>query len=144
MGILIGGAVSDRWRRTRIAGRLYAMAMSMALTVPCSYLALRGPDVTFIPACLLNMFFISWYHGPMAATIDDLAPPGMAATAQGLVIFFMHAVGTSLGIYSVGLLADSYRLSTALMLPLVAIIFAAVAMMRSTGRFVTHMEGATT
>ena len=52
------------------------------------------------------MFFISWYHAPMAATVDDLAPPGLAVAAQGLVIFTMHMLGTAPSSWVVGEISE--------------------------------------
>ena len=54
-----------------------------------------------------TLFFISWYHAPMAATVDDLAPPRLAVAAQGLVIFTMHILGTAPSSWIVGALVGA-------------------------------------
>ena len=82
---------------THAAGRLWTIAIGMACTIPCAVAAHRccpaGPALYV--AGIATMFFISWYHAPMAVTVDDLAPPERAVAAQGLVIFTMHLVGTA-------------------------------------------------
>jgi MFS family permease len=75
----------------------------------------------------LMLFFITWYHGPMAAVVDDLVVDDRAATAQAGFIFTMHFFGTAPSSYAVGLLADHTSLRTALLAPTVALLLAALA-----------------
>jgi len=51
--------------------------------------AVRGGGGSLLPpgpllyvAGFATMFFISWYHAPMAVSVDDLAPPERAVAAQ--------------------------------------------------------------
>jgi hypothetical protein len=98
-GILAGGRVADRLRRRVVSDRLWTVALGMALTLPCAILSIelsRGPALYAVVAATL--FFITWYHAPMAASIDDLAPAGRSVAAQGLVIFTMAIATTSLAV----------------------------------------------
>ena len=95
-GVVAGGRVADRLRRRHAWGRPGAIALGMALTVPCGVACVllpAGPPLWLASAA--TMFFVSWYHGPMAASVDDVAPPAVAATAQATVIFTMHLFGTA-------------------------------------------------
>jgi predicted MFS family arabinose efflux permease len=95
-GVLAGGRVADRLRRRWAWGRPGAIALGMALTVPCGIGAIllpAGPALT--ASAVATMFFITWYHGPMAASVDDVAPAGREASAQAVVLFATHLIGTA-------------------------------------------------
>ncbi len=95
-GVVAGGRVADRLRRGRAWGRPAAIALGMAATVPCATLCVLAPAGPLLwLGSLATMFFISWYHGPMAATVDDVAPGPLAASAQAVVIACMHLLGTA-------------------------------------------------
>jgi hypothetical protein len=75
-----------------------------------------------------TLFFISWYHAPMAATVDDLAPPRLAVSAQALVIFTMHMLGTAPSSWVLGVISREWSIETALWVPTGALVVAAAAM----------------
>jgi MFS transporter, Spinster family, sphingosine-1-phosphate transporter len=77
------------------------------------------------------MFFITWYHGPVAATVDDLVADERATTGQAGFIFAMHFFGTAPSSYVVGVIADGVGLRLALLVPTVAIGVAALVNMRA-------------
>lgn len=135
-GIVVGGRVADRLRATMLAGRLWTITIGMAGAVPCTILCLQiAPGAGLYIAGTLNFFFFSWYHAPIAASVDDLAPPAQAVGAQGLVIFTMHLLGTASASYVVGLVSDRTSLYTAMWVPAGALIVAALAMLVATPSF---------
>jgi predicted MFS family arabinose efflux permease len=138
-GIIVGGQVSDRLARRIATGRLWTIVIGMTLTVPFATAALELPaGPALYVASVGTMFFISWYHAPMAATVDDLAPPGEAVTAQGLVIFTMHMLGTAPSAWIVGLVSDRlHNLHDALWLPTGLVVVAAGCMAMATRSFTT-------
>ena len=71
----------------------------------------------------------------MAATVDDLAPPGSAVAAQGLVIFTMHLFGTASSSYVVGVVSEATSLYTAMWVPTGALVVAALAWLMATPSF---------
>jgi hypothetical protein len=81
------------------------------------------------------MFFVSWYHGPMAATVDDLAPDGTAVTTQALVIFSMHLLGTAPASWVIGAIKDARGFTVAMLVPTAMIGVAALAMTRGFATF---------
>ncbi|MBK9031857.1 MAG: MFS transporter [Myxococcales bacterium] len=96
LGVLAGGHVADRLRRRWAWGRPGAIALGMAATVPCGIAAILLPaGAPLTVAAVTTMFFVTWYHGPMAASIDDVAPVGRAASAQAVVLFATHLLGTA-------------------------------------------------
>lgn len=126
-GVLTGGVVGDRLQRRVGYGRMAAMSLGFACTVPFALASLfidGGP--LFIAATWLTMFFVTWYHGPMAAVVDDLVVPERAATSQAAFIFIMHMFGTAPSSYVIGVLADEVGLRYALLAPTAAIAAAAL------------------
>jgi predicted MFS family arabinose efflux permease len=135
-GILVGARVADRLARRAVAGRLWTIAIGMAATAPCAAVAIALPPGWALDAVgVATLFFISWYHAPMAATVDDLAPRGLSVAAQGLVIFTMHMIGTAPSSWVVGELAHRTSIATALWLPTAALLLAAACMVAATRTF---------
>jgi predicted MFS family arabinose efflux permease len=135
-GILVGGRVAD-WLRTRFAaGRLWTIVAGMTLTIPCAVCAIELPAGPMLyVAGVATMFFISWYHAPMAASVDDLAPAASAVGAQGLVIFTMHLFGTSPASWVVGLVSQYSSLWVGMWVPTISLVIAALAMLAATPSF---------
>lgn len=128
LGVLAGGAIGDRLARRRAAGRQLTIVLGFSLSVPCALAVLYLPlGPGFSASALALMFFVSWYHGPLAASVDDLVPGERAATAQGLYIACMHLLGTAPASVVVGELADHVGLQTALLVPTAAMLLAALA-----------------
>lgn len=135
-GILVGARISDRLSSKRAAGRLWTIVFGMLLTAPCASAAILLPAGIALQAIgVLTLFFISWYHAPMAATVDDLAPPRLTVAAQGLVIFTMHMIGTAPSSWIVGAISERSSIGTALWVPTGGLVVAAGCMMMATRTF---------
>ncbi len=156
-GIIVGGRLSDRLRTTMVAGRLWTVVIGMVFAIPCTvaclelqavasfrehtvaahltYLAGHGVNPLYYIAATANFFFFSWYHAPVAATVDDLAPRDKLVAAQGLVIFTMHLFGTASSSYVVGVVSDYSSLYRAMWVPAGALVIAALAMLVATRSF---------
>ena len=135
-GILIGARIADRLRARFANGRLWTIAIGMTLTIPCAILAIElqaGPALYLTGVA--TMFFISWYHAPMAASVDDLAPHGRSVAAQGLVIFTMHMFGTAPSSWVVGEVSKRSGLQLAMWVPTLALGVAALSMVVATTGF---------
>ena len=139
-----------------MAGRLWTIFLGMTLAIPTTiacleiqavasfdlhsvrgitYLAGDGVSPLYYVAGTANFFFFSWYHAPMAATVDDLAPSDKVVAAQGLVIFTMHLFGTSSSSYVVGVVSDRSSLYEAMWVPAAALVIAALAALVATRSF---------
>lgn len=143
-GILVGGQIADRLRARFVNGRLWTIVLGMTLTLPCAALALELPNGPALYAAgVATLFFISWYHAPMAASVDDLAPPGKRVAAQGLVIFTMHMFGTAPSSWVVGEVSDrSKDLQLAMWVPTAVLVVAAICMaIATTGFAADHARG---
>jgi predicted MFS family arabinose efflux permease len=135
-GLIFGARFAD-WLRARMAaGRLVVIVLGMSLTVPCAIAAIEMPAGPGLYAAgIATMFFSFWYHAPVAASVDDLAPPARVVAAQGLVIFTMHLVGTAPSSWVVGLVSEKTSLYTAMWVPTGALVLAALAMAVAIPRF---------
>ena len=144
-GVLTGGRLADRWRAHSPTGRMKTIIVGMFATVPfalgCVYLPVSVP--LYYLVSIVAIFFISWYHAPMATTVDDLAPPALAATAQGLVVFLMHLVGTAMGSWVVGQLNPYLGRRGAMMVPTFMIAVAACSMAMGLSSFARDRAAAT-
>ncbi|HEU0031669.1 MAG TPA: MFS transporter [Kofleriaceae bacterium] len=135
-GILVGGQIADRLRKRLATGRLWTIVLGMTLTAPCAAIALVIPKGLALDGIgVLTLFFISWYHAPMAATVDDLAPTRLTVAAQGLVIFTMHMIGTAPSSWVIGAISEETDLTTALWVPTLALVVAAACMALATRSF---------
>jgi MFS family permease len=157
-GIIVGGRLADRLRERYVAGRLWTIVVGMTLAIPCTiaclqlqavasfephvvrgtpfeYVTGHGVNPLYYIAGTLNFFFFSWYHAPIAASVDDLAPRDKVVAAQGLVIFTMHLFGTASASYVVGVASDRTSLYQAMWIPAGALVVAALSMLVATGSF---------
>jgi len=144
-GILTGGRIADLLVRRAAAGRLWVIVLGMSATIPCAALAIElPPGLGLDVAGVATMFFIFWYHAPMAATVDDLAPPGLTVAAQSLVIFAMHMLGTAPSSWVVGVISERASLYTAMWVPTGALVVAAICMLIATRTFAHDRAAART
>ena len=135
-GVLAGGRIADHLRRRGVAGRLWTIVLGISLTAPCAAMSILVPaGIGLYFAGVATMFFISWYHAPVAATVDDLAPRGRSVAAQGLVIFTMHLFGTAPSSWVIGIVSKEWSLTTAMWVPTVALAVAASCMAFATRSF---------
>lgn len=142
-GIIVGGRIADRLRARTEVGRLWTIVIGMAMTAPCATIAILAPNGLALDiAGIATLFFISWYHAPMAATVDDLAPRGYTVSAQGLVIFTMHMIGTAPSSWIVGEVSEVATLTDAMWVPTAALLVAALCMAAATRTFAADRDRA--
>jgi MFS family permease len=131
-GVLCGGAIADVWIRKHPAGRQYTVASSLVIAVPCSVLAIALPQgAAFTVSSCALMFFMNWYHAPIAAGIEEQTTADRAATVQGVYIFLMHILGTAPSGFVVGMVSDQIGLQRALYVPTAAVALAGVMFLSS-------------
>ncbi len=131
-GVVTGGRIGDWLRIRHKAGRMIAICIGLGVAVPCALVCIYAPVGPVLYAgALATMFFVSWYHGPIAASVDDLAPEGRAATAQGLVIFCMHAIGTGPAWALIGVVAGATDLTTAMVVNTGMVVVSVLLMARA-------------
>jgi MFS transporter, Spinster family, sphingosine-1-phosphate transporter len=120
-GIAVGAYLSDLFAKVRDWGRVAIIPVGFVLGAPAIFLALHSTSkFSFILFFGLGAFFLSWYHGPLTATIHDLVPPRGHATALGFYNLFVNLFAMALAPLLIGKVADRYNLITALHIPIAA------------------------
>ena len=121
LGIAVGAYLSDRIARLRPWGRALIIPIGFILGAPAIFFALHtSAKIPFLVLFGLGAFFMSWYHGPLTATIHDLVPSSGHATALGLYYLFVNLFAMALAPLIVGRAADRFGLINALHIPIVA------------------------
>ncbi|HVS32702.1 MAG TPA: MFS transporter [Thermoanaerobaculia bacterium] len=110
-GLLIGGALADRWAMKRRDGRLLVAAFASALSVPLMWLALLRPArdtalfVTFGALACMTMYV---YYASVYATLQDVVKPSLRGTAMAVYFFAMYVLGASFGPLATGMASDFF------------------------------------
>ncbi len=122
LGVVIGGAVSDRVRRRNPAGRI--LVAMLATLVPAPFLILQYSTDSLALFYVFNIpvaIFGSIYVGIAAATSQDLVLPRMRGAATATYFIGTTIVGLGLGPYFAGAVSKaSGSLSTGVLSLLIA------------------------
>jgi len=114
-GVMTGAVLSDRLFQIAPWARAVVIPVGFILAAPLCYLALHASSKTgFIVLFACGVFFLTWYHGPVAATIHDLAPAPVHATAIGLYTLFVNLFAMAIAPLVIGSIADASNLQVAL------------------------------
>lgn len=143
-GTLAGGAIADYLRKTMPAARPLVAGAGFLVGAPLAIwlLTIRDIDV-FIPVFCAAFFFLTWYNGPLSATIFDVVPPQVGGTVVGAYLFFIHLAGDAIAFPLVGALSDRFGLEYAMfLLPVVALLGGVLVLMAA--RSVVRDVGALT
>jgi predicted MFS family arabinose efflux permease len=120
-GIATGAYLSDRLAKLLSWGRAVIIPVGFVLGAPAIYFSLHASSKpAFLAFFGLGAFFLSWYHGPLTATIHDLVPPRGHATALGFYYLFVNLFSMAIAPLLIGTIADHYNLITALHIPILA------------------------
>lgn len=110
-GLLLGGWAADRVAAIRSNGRLLLCSASLFLAGIFIFLALHLPQGRLLlfgalmgMGCMLSYLYYSCVY----ATIHDLVPPSLRATAMALYFFAMYLLGGSFGPVLTGKLSDYF------------------------------------
>ncbi|HEX2123040.1 MAG TPA: MFS transporter [Thermoanaerobaculia bacterium] len=110
-GLLIGGALADKWAMKRRDGRLLVAAIATALSAPLMWAALARPPketMLFILLGGLACALMYVYYASVYATLQDVVAPSMRGTAMALYFFAMYVLGASFGPLATGMLSDYF------------------------------------
>jgi len=110
-GLLIGGALADKWAMKRRDGRLLVAAIATALSAPLMWAALARPakdTMLFVVLGSLACAFMYVYYASVYATLQDVVAPSLRGTAMALYFFAMYVLGASFGPLATGMLSDHF------------------------------------
>jgi len=106
-GVIIGGIVSDLWRKKTALGRIWLIMTAVVVPIP-PFIAMFLTDnvtlffVLFFPVNLLSTMWI----GAAASTLQDLVLPRMRGAATAAYFLGTTIIGLGLGPYYVGVVSD--------------------------------------
>jgi MFS family permease len=93
-GTIAGGYLADWLCKHTAGGRLMAAGLGFLCAAPCFALALIIPKVWgFLPFFVLSGALLNVYSGPLSATMQDVVPPAMRASAIALAFMLAHLFG---------------------------------------------------
>jgi len=125
LGIAVGAYLSDRIAHWRPWARALIIPIGFVLGAPTIFIALHtSGKIPFLLFFGLGAFFMSWYHGPLTATIHDLIPPRGHATALVFYYLFVNLFAMALAPLVIGRAADRYGLIKALHIPIASQLIA--------------------
>ncbi len=120
-GILAGASLADRLALKWTWGRAIIVPIGFALASPFIYFGLHTHSkLNFALLFGTGTFFLSWYHGPVTATIHDVIPSRGHATAQGLYSSFVNLFAMAAAPVLIGAIADRTGLVWALDMAIVS------------------------
>lgn len=106
-GVIMGGVISDLWRRRDPRGRIFVNMASVVLAAPLSWFIFTTDSVaTFYWVFPFAHMAGALWVGAAVATLQDLVLPRMRATAGATYILGTTMVGLALGPYFAGKVAD--------------------------------------
>ncbi len=106
-GVLLGGALSDRWMRHTARGHIYVSALGMALCIPALYGIGYAPTLT-VAVGFLVLFGIGWgfFDTNNMPILCQIVPPNLRATGYGLMNMASITVG-GFAVQKVGVMRDT-------------------------------------
>lgn len=109
-GILLGGYGASRWFADNERGQLRAIAIGVALLMPCLAGFLLVPSklqalLALVPIAIAFNFFF----GPIFALLQRLVPQEMRATMLAVIMLFANLIGMGVGPQIVGIVSDVLR-----------------------------------
>lgn len=108
VGVILGGVISDLWRRHDPRGRLFVNMLAVAMPAPFVWTMITTTDLqTFYLIFPLAHLLGAMWVGAAVATLQDLVLPRMRGTAGATYILGTTMVGLALGPYFTGAVADA-------------------------------------
>jgi hypothetical protein len=103
-----GGWLGDIAARGNPGRALLVPIFGFTLAAPFLGLALFAPNVATSVALLTLAYLTHFvYLGPVFASAQSLASPGMRAIASAIIIIGLSVIGASIGPYVAGVLSDA-------------------------------------
>lgn len=113
IGLLAGGWAADRLGKIRSDGKLLLSSVTMLISAPCVYFALRqqpGETVAFMILMGTGTMFMFVYFSCVYSSIQDVIEPALRGTAMALYFFAMYLLGGCLGPLVTGMLSDHFAM----------------------------------
>jgi MFS family permease len=110
VGVILGGIISDWWRRHDPRGRLFVNMIAAIAPAPIVFVMFTTGDLAlFYWLNPLAHILSALWVGAAVATLQDVVLPRMRATAGATYILGTTMVGLALGPYFAGQMADIFQ-----------------------------------
>lgn len=107
LGVFLGGIIGDRFGGRDVRAYMGIPGVAVLATVPVYTIALLLPTfLPILPLLALNSVLVSLWQGPVYATVQNIVPVHMRATAASIFLFIANLVGLGLGPLAVGVASD--------------------------------------
>lgn len=107
VGVFLGGIIADRYGARDLRAYMGIPAIAVLASVPIYTGALLMPTfLPILPILALNSILVSLWQGPVYATVQNIAPVHMRATAASIFLFIANLIGLGLGPLAVGAASD--------------------------------------
>jgi MFS transporter, Spinster family, sphingosine-1-phosphate transporter len=125
VGTFLGGFLGDRLLPRTKQSYLWVSGIATLLAAPLTLLGLMAPEkAVYLPAIVVAEVLIFMCTGPVNSAILNAVSPMERATAVGLSVFLMHALGDIPSPPIIGMLSDRYSLEKGVLVVPVAIAVA--------------------
>lgn len=106
-GVFLGGIIADRFGARDLRFYMTIPGIAVLISVPIYSIALLMPSfLPILPLLAVNSILVSLWQGPVYATVQNVAPTHMRATAASIFLFIANLIGLGLGPLAVGLASD--------------------------------------
>jgi MFS family permease len=106
-GVFLGGIIADRYGARDLRAYMGIPAVAVVASVPIYTVAMLLPTfLPILPLLAINSVLVSLWQGPVYATVQNIAPAHMRATAASIFLFIANLIGLGLGPLAVGFTSD--------------------------------------
>ncbi len=107
LGVYLGGWIGDRFGSRDAGAYMSIPGVAVLLSVPIYTVAMLMPSfLPILPILAVNSVLVSVWQGPVYATVQNIVPVHMRATAASIFLFIANLVGLGLGPLAVGAVSD--------------------------------------
>jgi MFS family permease len=107
LGVYLSGIVGDRFGGRDVRDNMGIPGIAVLCTIPIYTVAMLLPTfLPILPLLAVNAVLASLWQGPVYATVQNIAPVHMRATAASIVLFIANLIGLGLGPLAVGIASD--------------------------------------
>lgn len=107
LGVYLGGVIGDRYGGRDLRAYMDIPGMAVLISIPVYTIGLLMPTfLPVLPLLALNSVLVSLWQGPVYATVQNVVPIYMRATAASIFLFIANLIGLGLGPLAVGLASD--------------------------------------
>lgn len=110
VGTLLGGWLTDKFGPKWLGAYLAIPAIALVISYPLHFVALSLPVGAAAFAVLaVGSALLSFWYGPVWATVQNLVPPDMRAMSSAVLLFVINIIGLGIGPFATGALSTYFR-----------------------------------